>query len=89
MGHGHFKIYLLGVKAVQVLCLVRNIPETHANLERILALLKLDELKCFYSMDLKIVNILLGISVREREIKRKRERENKGEHLNNGFLFCN
>ena len=53
-----------GVKKLRLLCVIPDIPETHFNIKQIMELLKLDQLKCVYSMDHKMNNILLGLSVR-------------------------
>ena len=47
---------------------MRNVPETHPNVGTLLKLLKLEKLKLLkikllYSMDLKVGNLLVGISV--------------------------
>ena len=48
---------------MQVLCLVENIPETYQNLRRILGLLELEKCRHVDATDLKLMNIVLGISV--------------------------
>ena len=52
---------------MQILAICENVPETYANMKTIFDLLKLDEVKAVYSMDLKMANIVLGLSVRKRE----------------------
>ena len=53
----------LGVKKIQLFCIAENTPETYYNMEVMLGLLKLEELSCVYALDLKLANILLGLSV--------------------------
>ena len=52
-----------GVKKIQIFCIAENTPETYYNMEVMLDLLKLEQLSCVYSLDLKLANILLGLSV--------------------------
>ena len=54
---------------------MENLPETYNNMEKLLSLLQLDEVQHVAATDLKLVNMLIGISVRERE--RLRETENQ------------
>ena len=51
------------MKKVQLLLVAPNTPETHANMATFLEMLRLDEVSCDYTMDLKLLNILLGLSV--------------------------
>ena len=52
-----------GVNTVLILGLVRGVQESNYNIERLIKLLKLNELKYTVAADLKLVNCLLGISV--------------------------
>jgi hypothetical protein len=52
-----------GVNTVLILGLVRGVQESNYNLERLIKLLKLNELKYTVAADLKLINCLLGISV--------------------------
>ena len=60
----YFPFKIQGVKKAQLLCLTPGIPETYLNLAVILSLLKLDEIKFKVATDFKLLNILLGLSVR-------------------------
>ena len=53
---------LSGVTRVLVLAILEGIQETHLNIRKILELLNLKEVRYKVCGDLKIVNILLGLS---------------------------
>ena len=62
-----------GVKRSFILAAVKNIPETHFNMKVIWDLLKLDEVLAFFSLDLKMANVLCGLSASQ---KKKDTRKN-------------
>lgn len=51
-----------GVSKVIVLALVKNVQETHHNLKLIFEKAKINDLKCVIASDLKVLNIIIGIS---------------------------
>ena len=52
-----------GVNKVIYIAAVKDIPETHGNLETIFQKTGLNELKYYVAADMKLLNILLGLSV--------------------------
>ena len=53
------------MKKIQLFCIAENTPETHYNLEVMFGLLNLEQIDGIYSLDLKLANLLVGISVSE------------------------
>ena len=51
-----------GVNKVTVLALVENVQETHHNMQIIFEKSKINDLKCVIASDLKLLNIIIGIS---------------------------
>ena len=50
-----------GVKKVFILALVQDIPEKYENVQKIMELLDIDELKHSFSVDLKLQNVMCGM----------------------------
>ena len=57
-------LLILGVKKAQLLCLAPGVPETYLNLAAILSVLRLENIRYMVATDFKLLNVLLGLSVR-------------------------
>lgn len=53
---------LTGVKKVIVLAYVPDMQESHFNLGVLYNALRLNDLKCYLSCDLKVLNLMVGLS---------------------------
>ena len=52
------------MKKVILLAVVEGAPETRRNVNTVFELLKLNEVQAIYTTDLKMANLMLGLSVR-------------------------
>lgn len=51
-----------GVKKMKILAAIRDVPESHSNIETSMKLTKVNNLVANYSMDNTLVNIVLGMT---------------------------
>ena len=62
-----------GVKRLLFLCVVDDIPETDRNVRIIFDLMGLNEVAAVYALDLKMCNLVLGLSVRLKTLDKGKE----------------
>ena len=48
---------------MQLLAICENVPETYYNMKVLCELLKLENIEAIYTMDFKLANMVLGLSV--------------------------